>query len=118
VLTEARRRGILNDKSKCDAMIRAIEGAVDWFERFKLISIRVDRVPDATQPNGFDYVVVKDPQAPLLWARFYDLKTNEPIFCSRDGIPKHTLAEISHERRRNPEGRISGLCQTVQSGQV
>jgi PelA/Pel-15E family pectate lyase len=80
-------------------VIRAIEGAVDWFERSKLIGIRVDRVPDATQPNGFDYVVVKDPQAPPLWARFYDLKTNEPIFCSRDGIPKHTLAEISHERR-------------------
>jgi PelA/Pel-15E family pectate lyase len=80
-------------------VIRAIDGAVDWFERSKLTGIRVDRVPDATKPNGFDRVVVKDPKAPPLWARFYDLKTNEPIFCSRDGVPKRTLAEISHERR-------------------
>ena len=40
-----------------------------------------------------------DPQAPPLWARFYNIQTNTPIFCSRDGIPRKTLAEISHERR-------------------
>jgi PelA/Pel-15E family pectate lyase len=34
-----------------------------------------------------------------MWARFYEIGTNKPIFCSRDGIPKATLAEISHERR-------------------
>jgi PelA/Pel-15E family pectate lyase len=44
-------------------------------------------------------VIVEDASAPPIWARFYDIETNKPIFCSRDGIPKATLAEISHERR-------------------
>jgi PelA/Pel-15E family pectate lyase len=34
-----------------------------------------------------------------MWARFYQIGTDKPIFCSRDGIPKDTLAEISYERR-------------------
>ena len=52
-----------------------------------------------TLPKGYDKVVVADPIARPLWARFYDIKTNKPIYCSRDGIPKSTLAEISYERR-------------------
>lgn len=50
-------------------------------------------------PKGYDKVVVKDPSAPSLWARFYEIGTNKPIFCSRDGKPRETLAEISYERR-------------------
>ena len=34
-----------------------------------------------------------------LWYRFYDLETNQPFFCDRDGIKKFSLAEISEERR-------------------
>ena len=34
-----------------------------------------------------------------MWARFYEIGTNRPIFCSRDGVPRKTLAEISCERR-------------------
>lgn len=37
--------------------------------------------------------------APPLWGRFHDLETSRPYFCSRDGIKRSTLAEISHERR-------------------
>lgn len=80
-------------------IIHAIEGAVGWFKRSKLKGIKVVRVKDKETPRGYDKVVVKDPDAPPLWARFYDIKTNRPIFCSRDGIPRRTLAEISHERR-------------------
>ena len=44
-------------------------------------------------------MVVADENAPDLWARFYDIETNRPIFCDRDGIPKQSLKEIGHERR-------------------
>jgi PelA/Pel-15E family pectate lyase len=44
-------------------------------------------------------IVVEDQDAPAIWARFYDLKTNEPYFCDRDGIKRKTLAELSDERR-------------------
>jgi hypothetical protein len=44
-------------------------------------------------------VVVDDPAAPPLWGRFYDIKTNKPFFCDRDGVPKPHLADIGSERR-------------------
>jgi PelA/Pel-15E family pectate lyase len=47
----------------------------------------------------FDRVVVEDPKAPPIWARFYELGTNRPFFCNRDGKPVHSLAEVERERR-------------------
>ena len=82
-----------------DEVTRAIEHAVNWFECSKLEGIKLVRVEAPTQSEGFDKVVVEDPKAPPMWARFCDIKTNQPIFCSRDGVPRRTLAEISHERR-------------------
>ena len=40
-----------------------------------------------------------DASAPPLWARFYELETDRPFFCGRDGVVKYTLAEIEQERR-------------------
>jgi PelA/Pel-15E family pectate lyase len=82
-----------------EEVIGAIEDAVAWFKRARLDGIRVVRVKDEKAPRGYDKVVVEDPEAPPLWARFYNIETNRPIFCSRDGIPRRTLAEISYERR-------------------
>jgi len=92
-------RFLMQIEDPSDEVIRAIEGAVAWFERSKLEGIKLVRVEDAAKPKGYDHVVVADPTAPPMWARFYDVQTNQPIFCSRDGIPRRTLAEISHERR-------------------
>ncbi len=39
----------------------------------------------------------------LLWARFYDLNTNQPIFCGRDSIIKPNVSEIEEERRKGYE---------------
>lgn len=83
-----------------DARVReAIEAAVAWFERSRLAGIRVIDRPDPAQPKGFDRVVVADPQAPPLWARFYEIGADRPIFCGRDGVIKSSLAEIEYERR-------------------
>ena len=78
--------------------IRAsIEGAIAWFEAHKVVGQRLDKVTDKDgKPN---LVMVPDPKAPDLWARFYDLKTGAPYVCDRDGIPKPKLADIGHERR-------------------
>ena len=80
-------------------VIEAIEGAVAWFEQSKLEGIKLVSIEDPTKPGGYDKIVVKDASGSPMWARFYDIKTNDPIFCSRDGVPRKTLAEISHERR-------------------
>lgn len=80
-------------------VIRSIESACRWFDQAQIRGIRVARHADAALPKGYDKVVVEDPQAPPLWARFYDLQSNKPFFCSRDGAPRENLAAISYERR-------------------
>jgi PelA/Pel-15E family pectate lyase len=52
-------------------------------------------------PGGTDRVVVQDPDAPPIWARFYEIGTNRPIFSGRDGIVRYRLSEIELERRVN-----------------
>jgi PelA/Pel-15E family pectate lyase len=80
-------------------VIDAIEGAVAWFQKSKLTGIRWVEKKDASLPEGIDRVVVNDPNAPPLWARFYELKTNRPMFVGRDGVVKYEVAAIEHERR-------------------
>jgi len=81
------------------AVVEAVQGAVAWFEAAKLTGIRQVTKRDPAKPRGLDKVIIKDPDAPPLWARFYEIGTNRAIFCSRDGIIRYSIAEISHERR-------------------
>src|SRR5204863_5374497 len=78
---------------------RAIDSAAEWFESTKILGKRVQVVTGAQYEKGKDKVVVDDPNAPPLWARFYDIETNKPFFCSRDGIKRDSMDQISHERR-------------------
>jgi PelA/Pel-15E family pectate lyase len=80
-------------------VVQAIEAAVAWFESAKLTGIKVIQEKDPQAPRGYNKKVVNDPSAPPLWARFYEIGTNQPIFSDRDGIPKASLAEIGYERR-------------------
>jgi PelA/Pel-15E family pectate lyase len=83
-------------------VIESIRAAIAWFEKAKLTGIRQIEIKDASLPKGVDRVIVTDPPAPSakpLWARFYEMGSNRPIFCGRDGIIKYSLAEIEHERR-------------------
>lgn len=80
-------------------VVGAIEGAAAWFRANQIKGIRVTPVAAPGTPKGFDNTVVADPAAPSLWARFYELGTNRPIFCGRDSVVKYSLAEIEYERR-------------------
>jgi len=81
-------------------IIDAITSAVDWFNSSKIVGYNTQKqtVTDPSCPDGYDVVLVEDP-GHVMWARFYDLDTNIPFFCGRDGIKKSTLAEIECERR-------------------
>jgi PelA/Pel-15E family pectate lyase len=46
-----------------------------------------------------DVVMVDDPAGRGLWARFYEIGTNRPMYSGRDGVIKYRLAEIEIERR-------------------
>jgi PelA/Pel-15E family pectate lyase len=77
----------------------AIGHAVAWFEAAKIEGKRVDRIraPGLDPPR--DVVVVDDPNAEPIWARFNAIGTNTPMFVGRDGVVHDSLADIEHERR-------------------
>ena len=78
---------------------RAVHSAVAWLADSKITGIRVEEKPEPSLPKGFDRYVVNDPAAEPLWARCYDIESNRPFYCGRDGIKKWSMAEIEPERR-------------------
>lgn len=90
---------LMKIKNPSQQIIDAVQSAVAWFDEAKLTGIRQILVDDASAPEGKDKRVIEDPSAPPIWARFYEIGTNKPVFCSRDGIIHHNLSEITSERR-------------------
>jgi PelA/Pel-15E family pectate lyase len=78
-------------------IIAAIEGAVAWLESVKVTGLRVEELTGADGKR--DRRAVADPSAPVLWARFYELGTNRPIFTGRDKVIRYDHNEIEAERR-------------------
>ena len=78
-------------------IVAAVEGGIRWFRDSALTGIRVERFTNADGKP--DRQVAADPTAGPLWARFYELGSNRPIFLGRDSVFHYTFAEIEHERR-------------------
>lgn len=85
-------RYLMEIKSPTPEVKQAVEGAVTWFRANQINGIRIDK-------KDGNRVILKDQNAPPLWARFSDLKTSKPIFSGRDGIIKSAFEEIELERR-------------------
>ncbi len=73
-------------------VVAAIEAGVAWYRSVAIEGLRVEAA------NG-DRVVHADPSAPPIWARFYEIGTDRPIFAGRDGVIRYSLAEVEKERR-------------------
>ncbi|MDI6803088.1 MAG: pectate lyase [Bacteroidota bacterium] len=85
-------------------IISAIQTAVKWLKESQIYGIRVETIEAPAMvykysTSKIDRVVVEDPKAVPIWARLYELGTNKPLFCNRDGIPVYSLAEVERERR-------------------
>ncbi len=82
----------------------AIHAAVAWYEQYKITGKRQEFIP---MPEGHpeapeikrDRILVDDPEAKPLWARYYELEDNTIFFCNRDGIKVYRLEEVAPERR-------------------
>lgn len=70
----------------------AIRAGAAWFESARRTGLR------QVARDG-DKWIEPDPDAPPLWARFYEPETLRPVFAGRDGVVKYALAEIERERR-------------------
>ncbi|MFO0950760.1 MAG: pectate lyase [Isosphaeraceae bacterium] len=79
-------------KDPSPEVVAAVEAGIRWYEKSQIKGVKEVVV-------GGDKKMVADPNAPPIWARFYDIETNRPIFCGRDGVVKFSVAEIEAERR-------------------
>jgi pectinesterase len=72
--------------------VGAIEDGAAWFEAVRISGWREEK-------RDGNKVMVEDKNAPPLWARFYEIGTNRPIFAGRDSVKRYRMEEIEYERR-------------------
>jgi PelA/Pel-15E family pectate lyase len=71
----------------------AIRAAAAWFEKNKLHDVTYKAVGEEGK------LLVPSPGAPPLWARYYEIGSDRPVFGDRDKSIHDTVKEISKERR-------------------
>lgn len=79
-------------------LIDAVKAGVEWFEKVKIEGYKFKEIKSEQTASGKDKALVPEP-GNVTWARFYELDTNEPFFCGRNGIKKKKLEDIEYERR-------------------
>ena len=78
-------------------IIASIEGSVEWFRSVTIHGMRLDKFTNAEGQE--DRRIFADSDAGPLWARFYELGSNRPIFLDRDSVVRYAFSEIGQERR-------------------
>ena len=98
--------GIVNYLMEIDnpspEVITAVKSAVAWFDKVKITDVRIVDVDRPELSEGYDQVIGFDPTGEsLLWARFYEIGTNYPMFVDREGTVHAAFSELPYERRIN-----------------
>jgi PelA/Pel-15E family pectate lyase len=88
---------LMNIQNPSPEIISSVTGAIEWLTKHSLKNTRWESFTNAEGKK--DRRIITDPKAGEMWARFYDLDTELPFVCDRDGIKKNTLEEIGYERR-------------------
>ncbi len=91
-------RFLMRIEQPSPAVIASVKAAVEWFNKVKINGYKYVDVAAPQEKSGKDRVLVADSNS-VVWARFYDMETNEPFFTGRDSQRHKTLAEVENERR-------------------
>jgi PelA/Pel-15E family pectate lyase len=91
-------RFLMRQPAPSNEIKKAITAAVQWLDKVKIPEHNFVSQPDPSGPKGFDKKFVEDP-ASTVWARFYELGTDRPMFAGRDSQVKYNVSEIESERR-------------------
>jgi PelA/Pel-15E family pectate lyase len=80
---------LLEIENPSPAVVEAVNAGMAWFREVAITGYRYVPRGDLTAEAG----------AGPLWARFYEIGSNRPIFSDRDGVVRYALSEIGEERR-------------------
>ena len=89
---------LLRQKNPSEEIKASVVAGVNWLNDVKLNGMKFASIPDSTKARGYDRALVADPKESV-WARFYEVETNEPFISGRDGVKKKDLKDIDYERR-------------------
>lgn len=96
---------LMGIEAPSEEVIAAVDGAVAWLREVAVEGVRVETF-DLPQTAEYEYHrtkkdrrLVEDPDAPLLWARYYDLQDNSHMLANRDGVRVERYDQIDPERR-------------------
>lgn len=95
---------LMNIEEPSAEIINSVQSAISWFNEVKLKGIKIQYVSAPTAvfkyySSDFDRITVTDSSAPDMWARFYEIQSDRPFFCNRNGIPVYQYSDIERERR-------------------
>jgi PelA/Pel-15E family pectate lyase len=91
-------RFLMRQKNPSGEVKQSITAAVNWLDKVKITGYKYIDIAVPELPNGRDRVVLPDPNS-TIWARFYEIGTNRPMFSGRDSQKKYDVKEIEQERR-------------------
>lgn len=74
---------------------KSIRFAVQWFDESRI----KDHTYQVSREGEKAIRTLSKKEGSSVWARFYDIPTNKPIFGDRDGSVKFNYEEVSEERR-------------------
>lgn len=74
---------------------KSIKSAIQWFKESKIDGYTYN----VSRESGNAVRVLSKKEGSAVWARFYDIPTNKPIFGDRDGSVKFNYEDVSEERR-------------------
>ncbi len=84
---------LMEQRNPSAEIIAAVDGAVQWFKAVQIMDYRWNFA------NGESSSLEAVPGAGPIWARFYELGSNKPVFGDRDGSVHYQVGEISRERQ-------------------
>lgn len=74
---------------------RSVKAAVQWFKEHDIEGYSYE----VAKQNGKTVRILAEDKNSVIWARFYDIHDNRPLFGDRDGSVKYNYNEVSEERR-------------------
>jgi PelA/Pel-15E family pectate lyase len=89
-------------------VVKAVESAVAWFRKTEIRDHRYVRSPQGARLEA------QAGGAPL-WARYYEIGTNRPVFGDRDQSIHDDVSEISLERQRGYSWYLSTPAAVLES---
>ncbi|MGO4708436.1 pectate lyase [Chryseobacterium sp. 2TAF14] len=90
---------------------KSIRAAVKWFDESQIKGYTYA----VSRENGKAIRTLSKKDGSSVWARFYDIPTNKPIFGDRDGSVKFNYEDVSEERRMGYSWYNEGGTKLIES---